>query len=64
MGQENDNEDQRAYRIAYRINEYHLLLDNIYEGLVDRDFKLIKKETQFLIMELRYVLKSTEEDDF
>jgi len=64
MGQENDNEDQRACRIVYRINEYHLILDSIYEGLVDRDFKLIKKETQFLIMELRYILKSTEEDDF
>lgn len=64
MNQEKDKEDQRAFRIAYRVNEYHILLDSIYESLVDRDFKLVKKETQFLIMELRCILKSTEEDDF
>lgn len=64
MSKINDSEDKRASRIAYRINEYHSLLDNIYENLVDRDFKLVKKETQFLIMELRYILKSTEENDF
>jgi len=64
MNQEKDSEDQRASRIAYRINEYHSLLDSIYESLVDRDFKLVKKEAQFLIMELRCIIKSTEEDDF
>lgn len=58
------NDDKRALRIAYRISEYHSLLDNLYEGLVDRDFKSVKKDTQFLIMELRCILKSTEEDDF
>lgn len=59
-----NNEDQRAARIIYRINEYHLLLDNIYESLVDREFKTVCKETQVLIMELRCILKSIEEDDF
>jgi predicted transcriptional regulator len=57
-------ENERAARIAYRINEYHSLLANIYENLVDRDFKVVRKETQVLITELRFVLKSTEEDDF
>lgn len=57
-------EDKRAARIVYRITEYHLLLDNIYESIVDRDFKLVAKEAQFLIMELRLVLKSIENDDF
>jgi hypothetical protein len=57
-------EDERATRIVYRINEYHSLLASIYENLVDRDFKIVRKETQILIMELRYVLKSIEEDDF
>jgi hypothetical protein len=59
-----DHENERVERILYRINEYHLLLDNIYEGLADREFKLVRKDTQFLIVELRLVLKSTEEDDF
>ena len=64
MSTPNHNENERASRIAYRIEEYHSLLANIYENLVDRDFKIVRKETQVLIMELRYVLKSTEEDDF
>jgi hypothetical protein len=57
-------ENERANRIAYRINEYHSVLANIYENLVDRDFKTVTKETQFLIMELRCILKSIQEDDF
>jgi len=59
-----DEENERAARIAYRLNEYHALLDTIYENLVDRDFRIVRRETQVLIMELRCVLKSTEEDDF
>lgn len=59
-----NNEDERAARIAYRFNEYHSVLADIYENLVDRDFKIVRKETQALIMELRCVLKSIEEDDF
>jgi hypothetical protein len=59
-----DSEDQRALRITHRVNEYHSLLDSLYEGLVDRDFKSVRREAQFLIMELRCILKSTEEDDF
>ena len=57
-------ENERANRIAYRINEYNSVLANIYENLVDRDFKTVTKETQFLIMELRCILKSIQEDDF
>ena len=57
-------ENERANRIAYRINEYHSVLANIYENLVDRNFKTVTKETQFLIMELRCILKSIQEDDF
>jgi hypothetical protein len=59
-----NNEDKRASRISYRLNEYHDLLASIYENIVDRDFKMVRKETQVLIMELRCVLKSIEEDDF
>jgi hypothetical protein len=55
---------KRASRIFYRINEYHLLLDNVYENLVDEDFLLVKKDVIFLIMELKFILKSMEENDF
>jgi hypothetical protein len=57
-------EEQRAERISRRIEEYHIVLTDIYEKLVDREFKSVQKDAQFLIMELRCVLKSIEEDDF
>lgn len=57
-------EEQRAERIARRIEEYHIVLTDIYEKLVDRELKSAQKDTQFLIMELRCILKSIEEDDF
>jgi len=57
-------EQKRAERISRRIEEYHIVLTDIYEKLVDREFKSAQKDTQFLIMELRCILKSIEEDDF
>ena len=57
-------ENERARRLSLRINEYHILLADIYENLVDRDFNKVDKDVKFLIIELRCVLKSIEEDDF
>jgi len=57
-------EQQRAERISRRIEEYHIILTDIYEKLVDREFKTVPRDVQFLIMELRCILKSIEEDDF
>ena len=45
-------EDKHYLVFQLMINEYHSVLANIYENLVDRDFKTVTKETQFLIMEL------------
>lgn len=59
-----NDEDQRACRIAFRIDEDHSLLANIYENLVDRDFKLVEKDIRNLMMDLRFILKSIHEDDF
>jgi hypothetical protein len=59
-----ESENERASRIANRINEYHSLLSDMYDNMVDRDIKLIRRDAQFLIMELRCILKSIEEDDF
>lgn len=58
------NENERAERIALRINEYHLLLANIYENLVDREFDSVEKDCKTLIMEVRFLIKSTKDDDF
>ena len=57
-------ENERAYRIALRINEYHLLLAKVYEDLVDRDFEPAEVSTKTLIMELRCLIKSMKDDDF
>jgi hypothetical protein len=57
-------ENERAKRLSLRINEYHILLADVYENLVDRDFYKADKDVKFLIMELRCILKSIEEDDF
>jgi len=57
-------ENERAKRLSLRINEYHILLADTYENLVDRDFAKVDRDVKFLIMELRCILKSIEEDDF
>lgn len=57
-------ENARAERIAFRINEQHLLLVNIYENLVDRDFIPAERDIRNLVVDLRLILKSLEDDDF
>ena len=57
-------ENSRAERISFRINEQHLLLANIYENLVDREFVPVDKDIRNLIIDLRLILKSIEDDDF
>ena len=57
-------ENARAERIAFRINEQHLLLANIYENLVDRDFIPAEPDIRNLVVDLRLILKSLEDDDF
>lgn len=57
-------EEERALRILKRIEEYHILLADIYDNLVDREFESAQKDIFFLIMELKCTLKSTKEDDF
>ena len=57
-------ENARAERISLRINEQHLLLANIYENLVDREFPYAERDIRNLIVDLRLILKSIEDDDF
>lgn len=56
-------ENARAERISFRINEYHSLLNNIYENAVDRDLKSLEKDIKFLTMELRFLLKSLQDEE-
>jgi hypothetical protein len=64
MSQNNQFENDRAFRIALRIKENHLLLANIYENLVDRDFSSVEIDAKIIIVDLKFILKSLEEDDF
>lgn len=59
-----DEEIHRAYRIGIRTKECHDRLADIYESLVDRDFVTSEKEIKIIIIQLRMILKSIEEDDF
>lgn len=61
---DNNTENARAERIAFRLNEQHLLIANIYENLVDRDFVPAERDIRNLIVDLRLILKSIEDDDF
>jgi hypothetical protein len=61
---DNNTENARAERIAFRLNEQHLLIANIYENLVDRDFVPAERDIRNLIVDLRLILKSLEDDDF
>jgi hypothetical protein len=58
------SENERASRLALRINENHLLLANVYENLVDRDFVRVDKDIKVIILQLKLILKSMEDDDF
>jgi hypothetical protein len=64
MQKERNTENERAHRIAIRMNSCHVSLTNIYEKLVDREFDGIDKEAKYIIMELRFILKALEDDDF
>lgn len=59
-----DKENIRAQRIIFRINLNHLLLTDIYEKLVDRDFLSAEKDIKDIMADLRLILKSLEDDDF
>jgi hypothetical protein len=59
-----NGENARAERISFRINEQHILLARVYENLVDRDFIHSERDIRNLIVDLRLILKSIEDDDF
>lgn len=64
MEKKTNVENERAIRIAVRMNINHAILASIYENLVDRDFKYAERDLKEIIYDLRLILKSIEEDDF
>jgi len=57
-------DNERAARLALRLGGHHVLLSNIYEALVDREFKDAERDLKEIIYDLRLILKSIQEDDF
>jgi hypothetical protein len=57
-------ENERAELLARRMHSYNSVITDIYEKLVDREFSSVEKDVKFIIMEMRCILKSMEEDDF
>lgn len=64
MNKNSISENERAERIAFRLNEQHRLLATIYENLVDRLFFPAERDIRNVIIDLRLILKSIEDDDF
>ncbi len=59
-----EEENLRAYRISIRTKECHDRLADVYENLVDREFEKVEKDIKTIIIQLRLILKSLDEDDF
>lgn len=57
-------ENDRAHRIAFMTENLHDDITFIYETLVDREYNLSIEKAKSLIIELRYIIKLSEEDDF
>ena len=59
-----ETENKRAERLSFRIGEYRIILNNLYDNLVDRNFKSVEADAKFIIMGMKHILKSIPEDDF
>jgi hypothetical protein len=64
MDPQKKRESDRAERILFNIEECQELLANLYEGLVDREYPSATKDAQQIIIEIKAIIKSIEEDDF
>ena len=64
MDPQKRKESDRAERILFNIEECQELLTNLYEGLVDREYEGATKDAQQIIIEIKTIIKSIEEDDF
>lgn len=64
MENQKESEQKRAERILFAVNECQSSLACVYEELVDRDFKEAEKKLRELIIELKLMLRSIEDDDF
>jgi hypothetical protein len=60
----NNKEKERAHRISFMTEGFHISITTIYESLVDREYVDAKKDIINLLKDLRQVIKIIEDDDF
>ena len=60
----NNKEKERAHRISFMTEGFHISVSTIYERLVDREYIEAKKDIIDLLRDLRQVIKIIEDDDF
>jgi CRISPR/Cas system-associated protein endoribonuclease Cas2 len=57
-------EKDRAFRIAFMTEGFHLSVTSIYEKLVDREYDSATEDIKSLMRDLRATIKLIEDDDF
>lgn len=60
----NNKEKERARRISFMTEGFHISITTIYENLVDKEYVYAKKDIIDLLRDLRQVIKIIEDDDF
>jgi hypothetical protein len=60
----NEQENNRAQRIAYMTEGFHEIVTSIYEKLVDREYDSATQDIKELMRDLRATLKLIEDEDF
>jgi hypothetical protein len=64
MNKVNTEEKERAYRISFMTEGFHISISTIYEKVVDKDYVEAKVDIINLLRDLRQVIKIMEDDDF
>ena len=60
----NEQENDRAQRIAFMTEGYHENITAIYEKIVDREYLSAREDIKSLMRDLRATIKLIEDDDF
>ena len=64
MNKTNIQEKERAHRISFMTEGFHISISTIYEKVVDKDYVEAKVDIINLLRDLRQVIKIMEDDDF
>lgn len=60
----NEQDNERAQRIAFMTEGFHQEVTSIYEKLVDKEYLSAAEKIKSLMRDLRATIKLIEDDDF